>query len=224
MEAVLSSVHALIYDAMMLHPTSKLLGMETWDHMWTKVSAGQSAFDQLKLPSFSLPPSEYITHIGEHLLTLVQQLEPLFVKHRDSAVMQDMRGGGGREGADADADAGLDGDADADGADSDDNDALFWLEMVSQGVVKLLLAKMQKIKKLSPLGSKHLSSDMDYLINVLRALGLQMDPLALAVKQVLDITSKEEVAKNEVVFNVSAPSDKAVLQTIVDIRQLGVKL
>ncbi len=51
---------------------TNLPNMEVWNSVVEKV---QSSPFNLQIPTFSLQPSEYITRIGEHLLTLPQQFE-----------------------------------------------------------------------------------------------------------------------------------------------------
>lgn len=100
-ETFVSTIKTMIYDTMFLEIRNKLRDLPQWP-VWNS----ESKLSQLRLPSFSLQPSETMTQVcrtaqkavifnpgigshkifiiytcafmqvGEHLLTLVQQLEP----------------------------------------------------------------------------------------------------------------------------------------------------
>ena len=61
----------------MFHPVSTQMevipGLETW----MSRTSGQSSVHTADMPEFSLSPSEYITCVGEYLMTLPQHLEPV---------------------------------------------------------------------------------------------------------------------------------------------------
>ena len=44
--------------------------------LWGAQTAGEGTMDSAMLPDFSFSPGEYITCIGEYLMTLPQHLEP----------------------------------------------------------------------------------------------------------------------------------------------------
>ena len=44
--------------------------------LWGAQTAGEGTMDSATLPDFSFSPGEYITCIGEYLMTLPQHLEP----------------------------------------------------------------------------------------------------------------------------------------------------
>jgi hypothetical protein len=56
--------------------------------IWTSSSAGDALTSDL--PSFSLTPQEYVTRIGQYLMTLPQQLEP-FTGDTDSSTAVPLR-------------------------------------------------------------------------------------------------------------------------------------
>ena len=63
--------------SVMFHPVSTQMevipGLETW----LSRTSGQSSVDTVDMPEFSLSPSEYITCVGEYLMTLPQHLDPV---------------------------------------------------------------------------------------------------------------------------------------------------
>lgn len=118
----------------------------------------------MRLPSFSLQPSDYILKLGEHLLSLVAQLTP-FAKRTGvvfvclffvapvcilwstwcSFVFLE-------EASDSEA--------------SVNTDTLYWLSMVGSGVAAELVKRIQGIPHLSEQGGKQLACDIEYLANV----------------------------------------------------------
>eukprot|EP01083_Nonionella_stella_P052893 140174_1 len=98
------------------------------------------------LPEFSMQPSEYMTQIGHHLLALVQQLEPHDVSHSD--------------------------DWETESSSDQKIDSLHWMSEVFNGSVAMLVSEIAKIRKLSSVGTKQLSADLEYLANLGEALGV----------------------------------------------------
>ena len=62
--------------SVMFHPVSVQLEMIPGLDTWSARTSGQSSVDTADMPEFSLSPSEYITCVGEYLMTLPQHLEP----------------------------------------------------------------------------------------------------------------------------------------------------
>jgi len=60
-----------------------------------------------------------------------------------------------------------------------ESDALYWLGLLSRGTFKALLSSVHQLALLSDRGATQLATDLEYLVNVLSALGLQMPPLIL---------------------------------------------
>ena len=63
--------------SVMFHPVSTQMEVIPGLEAWLSLTSGQSSVDTADMPEFSLSPSEYITCVGEYLMTLPQHLEPV---------------------------------------------------------------------------------------------------------------------------------------------------
>merc|ERR1719361_1786223 len=74
----------------MFHPVSTQ--MEVIPGLDTRLSrtSGQSSVDTVDMPEFSLSPSEYITCVGEFLMTLPQHLDP-YMSQDSPALLRALR-------------------------------------------------------------------------------------------------------------------------------------
>ena len=167
-DSFVSALHNLILDTMFRPISTKLSTFHDWSHLWlSKSSAG--LLSSIPLPSFSMQPSEYVIQIGEHLLTLVQQMEPYVAKQADEESVEN-----GTSSSELIAPP---------SAPSllpnappppiyPEHDALYWLSLLSKGTFKHLISSIHQLNGLSERGSKQLACDLEYLVNVLSALGL----------------------------------------------------
>merc|ERR1712130_105906 len=60
----------------MFHPISCQLELVPGLELWAAQTAGEGTMESSALPDFSFSPGEYITCVGEYLMTLPQHLEP----------------------------------------------------------------------------------------------------------------------------------------------------
>ena len=60
----------------MFHPVSCQLELVPGLELWAAQTAGEGTMESSTLPDFSFSPGEYITCVGEYLMTLPQHLEP----------------------------------------------------------------------------------------------------------------------------------------------------
>ncbi|MEQ2283843.1 Golgi transport complex subunit 7 [Ameca splendens] len=113
------------------------------------------------LPTFSLSPQEYITNIGQYLMSLPLHLEP-FVTQEDPALEMALHAGKlpfpPEQGDDL---------------PELDNTADYWLGSIARATMQTYCDAIMLIPKLSPHSTKQLATDIDYLSNVMDALGLQ---------------------------------------------------
>ena len=154
-------------------------------------------------------PQQYITLVGEHMLALVQALEP-FASDRDALVLANEAMSGardvalppwrelmdacncnvdtqivrtlldGKEIASRVLSSGvLDDDEEEEDEENDDEASKAstafcnaWLDVVGLAVTGRLLEKIMRIPRLSPKGCEHLAADVNYLVNVFSALGV----------------------------------------------------
>ncbi|XP_022599278.1 conserved oligomeric Golgi complex subunit 7 [Seriola dumerili] len=113
------------------------------------------------LPTFSLSPQEYITNIGQYLMSLPLHLEP-FVTQEDPALEMALHAGKlpfpPEQGDDL---------------PELDNTADYWLGSIARATMQTYCDAILLIPQLSTHSTKQLATDIDYLSNVMDALGLQ---------------------------------------------------
>lgn len=113
------------------------------------------------LPNFSLSPQEYITNIGQYLMSLPLHLEP-FVTQEDPALEMALHAGKlpfpPEQG---------------DELTELDNTADYWLGSIARATMQTYCDAILLIPQLSTHSTKQLATDIDYLSNVMDALGLQ---------------------------------------------------
>jgi len=168
--------------------------------------------------TYSVLPQQYITRVGEHVLALVQALEP-FASSTDALLLANEVMSGisevaiqpwkdfssatgyygsidvGKNGVIAalmsgkelapyiirsDSEYEEDGKYQEHNEDGDeDSEAVFcnkWLDVVCCAVTGRYLERILRVAKLTPKGAKKLSADLNYLINVFSALGINGHP------------------------------------------------
>lgn len=113
------------------------------------------------LPTFSLSPQEYITNIGQYIMSLPLHLEP-FVTQEDPALELALHAGKlpfpPEQGDDL---------------PELDNTADYWLGSIARATMQTYCDAILLIPELSEHSTKQLATDIDYLSNVMDALGLQ---------------------------------------------------
>ena len=216
------SCHTFVFDVCSSVPRKHLTGMPSMPSWREK--AGTGAVD-----SYGTLPQAYITGVGEHMLALVQALEP-FVSDPESLalaneVMTDVRSvalqpwreflaAAGVPEAESVIQTLIDGNelrdfviagAIVDEEEEEDDDmankegTVFcnaWLDVVGLAVTGQLLERIMRISQLTPRGCEHLSADLNYLINVLSALGVSGHPHPL-VNHFAELVMMDEDALRE---------------------------
>lgn len=126
---------------------------------WNTAGIGETLTDDL--PTFSLTPLEYISNIGQYIMSLPLNLEP-FVTQEDSALELALHAGKlpfpPEQG---------------DELPELDNMADNWLGSIARATMQTYCDAILQIPELTPHSTKQLATDIDYLINVMDALGLQ---------------------------------------------------
>ncbi len=162
----------LIFDVLFAALRSQLVGLaefSVWGEQPKALFGGLLA----ALPSFS-QPSEYMTHVGEHLLSLVQQLENYLHAQAEAQRAAEQEASASAALTSAAASASADSKAGA----APEEDASHWLSLLANGVVKFVLDRITHIPKLSEKGAAQLATDLDYLANVLKAVGVPVPAAA----------------------------------------------
>ncbi|XP_071798393.1 conserved oligomeric Golgi complex subunit 7-like [Asterias amurensis] len=129
---------------------SQISSMEVWT-----TEGGMLAAD---LPTFSLSPQEYITKIGQYLMTLPQQLEP-FTSQENPSLEKALETGKLPYPPEA-------------GSATAEHLADYWLGAIARGTMHTYVEAILKITELTPNATRQLATDIDYLCNVLDALGI----------------------------------------------------
>lgn len=150
--------HQLAFDSVFLRIKQQLLLVCRMDS-WTTAGIGETLTDDL--PTFSLTPLEYISNIGQYLMSLPLNLEP-FVTQEDSALELALHAGKlpfPPEQGDEPPEL--------------DNMADHWLGSLARATMQTYCDVILQIPELTPHSTKQLATDIDYLTNVMDALGLQ---------------------------------------------------
>ncbi|KAL5569917.1 hypothetical protein UlMin_026492 [Ulmus minor] len=142
--AFADTVNELVYEVLISKVRQRLSDVSRLP-IWSSVEE-QSAFP---LPSFSAYPQVYVTSVGEYLLTLPQQLEPL-------------------------AEGISNNDANNDEAQFF---ATEWMFKVAEGATALYMEQLRGIHYITDRGAQQLSADIEYLSNVLSALSMPIPPI-----------------------------------------------
>ncbi|MQM09770.1 hypothetical protein Taro_042646 [Colocasia esculenta] len=141
--AFADTVNELVYDVLISKVRQRLNDVARLP-IWASVEE-QSAHP---LPTFSAYPQAYVTSIGEYLLTLPQQLEPL------------------AEGISSGEP----------GAEEAQLFATEWMFKVAEGATALYMEQLRGIQYITDHGAQQLSADIEYLSNVLSALSMPIPP------------------------------------------------
>uniref|UniRef100_A0A7M4FXN8 Conserved oligomeric Golgi complex subunit 7 n=1 Tax=Crocodylus porosus TaxID=8502 RepID=A0A7M4FXN8_CROPO len=141
-----------------------------WCFLWIRFSPktpgpnssgglGETLTDDL--PNFSLTPLEYISNIGQYIMSLPLHLEP-FVTQEDSALELALHAGKLPYPPEQ-----------GDELPELDNMADYWLGSIARATMQTYCEVILQIPELTVHSTKQLATDIDYLINVMDALGLQ---------------------------------------------------
>ncbi|XP_008933945.1 PREDICTED: conserved oligomeric Golgi complex subunit 7, partial [Merops nubicus] len=150
--------HLLAFDSLFLPIRQQLLLVPKMEG-WSSGGTGETLTDDL--PNFSLTPLEYISNIGQYIMSLPLHLEP-FVTQEDSALELALHAGKLPYPPEQ-----------GDELPELDNMADCWLGSVARATMQTYCEAILQIHELSAHATKQLSTDIDYLINVMDALGLQ---------------------------------------------------
>ncbi|CAH1780014.1 unnamed protein product [Owenia fusiformis] len=146
-------VHKLAFDIAFAPLKHDLVGLSTME-IWTSQSAGGAVTSDL--PTFSLSPQEYITKIGQYLMTLPQQLEP-FTMQDNPALIVALKHGKLPF---------------TDIQEVPEHIADVWLDSISKGTMHTYSEEILKVNTITAHATRQMITDIDYLCNVLDDLGL----------------------------------------------------
>ena len=108
-------------------------------------------------------------------------------------------------------------------------DASYWLRVVAEGVLRLLLDRVQAIPRLSRKGSQQLACDLGYLGKILAAMGMEIEelnPVAACALRLLGAADEAEVRDLDQQGALTCSDEEAVyvLNTLLKIRDLNIQL
>ncbi|XP_075021726.1 conserved oligomeric Golgi complex subunit 7 isoform X2 [Calonectris borealis] len=150
--------HHLAFDSVFLRIKQQLLLVSKMEG-WNSGGIGETLTDDL--PNFSLTPLEYISNIGQYIMSLPLHLEP-FVTQEDSALELALHAGKLPYPPEQ-----------GDELPELDNMADYWLGSIARATMQTYCEAILQIPELTVHSTKQLATDIDYLINVMDALGLQ---------------------------------------------------
>lgn len=172
-------VHTFAFDVVFGQLKGYLTNLSNME-IWTSKSAGGALTSDL--PTFSLSPQEYMTKIGQFLMTLPQHLEP-FTLEDNPAVLVALKYGKLPY---------------TDETALPEHIADLWLESIARGTMHVLCEEILRIHELSNHGTKQLITDIDYLCNVFDDLGIQATDTLRNIDQLLKATPDtfHDIAEN----------------------------
>ncbi|KAJ9546234.1 hypothetical protein OSB04_025941 [Centaurea solstitialis] len=164
--AFVDTVNELVYDVLISKVRKQFNGISNLP-IWSAVEE-QSGFH---LPSFSAYAQSYVTTVGEYLLTLPQQLEPL----AESISNNDTN------------------------AEEAQFFATEWMFKVAEGAAGLFMEQLRGIQYITDRGAQQLSVDIEYLSNVLSALSMPIPPILATFHTCLSTPKDQlkDVIKND---------------------------
>ncbi|KAH9519601.1 Golgi transport complex subunit 7 [Bulinus truncatus] len=147
-------VHKFAFDIVFSQLKTYLCKVSVME-IWTSQTAGGALTSDL--PTFSLSPQEYITKVGQYLMTLPQHLDPFTLQDSPALTIALKHGKLPF----------------TNHQEVPEHLADLWLESVAMGTMHTYSEEILKIPHLTPHGCKQLVTDIDYLCNVLEDLGLK---------------------------------------------------
>eukprot|EP00090_Calanus_glacialis_P007990 TRINITY_DN16360_c0_g1_i1.p1 TRINITY_DN16360_c0_g1~~TRINITY_DN16360_c0_g1_i1.p1 ORF type:complete len:756 (-),score=324.33 TRINITY_DN16360_c0_g1_i1:133-2346(-) len=143
--------------SIMFHPISSQLELIPTLSTWAATTTGQGTLHTTDMPDFSFSPSEYITCVGEYLMTLPQHLEP-YMSQDNAPLTRAFR------------EAVFPGSSDTSGA-AQQSPADFLLGCISSSTCTSYFSYISSIPTLNNNSSRQLAMDISYLGDILDDLG-----------------------------------------------------
>nr|CAD7429418.1 unnamed protein product [Timema monikensis] len=174
-----SDVHHTTFQVIFA-PISSQLDLVQSAPAWSTTSK-QAVTVTPDLPDFSYVPQEYITQIGQYLMTLPQHLEPFLLQDNPSLTLALQVADAEYGSLSRDTEGGL---------------ADVLLGIIARGTCQTYCETIMGICELTPTAGKQLATDIDYLGNVLEDLGLSLSEHLQQVTTLLRLSSEEYQIKS----------------------------
>ena len=187
--------HKFAFDVIFIHLRRHLNALPKFD-VWS--ASMQEGLDG-ELPTFSLSPLGYITHVGDSLLMLPQQLEPYFTADNEYLMAALTLGripyqeGGG--------------------AQYDHH----WLESFTRGAISVFTENILKIQVISTHSTRQLLADIDYFCNILAALEIDPSVELSTIAGLLEVSPQEFGDKVE-----QLKAESGIVKSIMKMRNIHI--
>ncbi|XP_070574008.1 conserved oligomeric Golgi complex subunit 7-like isoform X2 [Ptychodera flava] len=155
LEHVNEEAHKFAFD-IVFQPLNIQLAHLPMMEVWSAEASGAAL--TADLPAYSLSPMEYITKIGQYLMTLPQQLES-FTTQDNMALEKALKMGKLPFPS-------------IEGSHEEETVVDQWIGSIARAAMHHYVEQILKIPKVSSQATKQLTTDIDYLCNVLDALGI----------------------------------------------------
>ena len=163
------------------------------ENFFKKLDVAENSDASVDLPDYSFTPNEYITEIGQFLLTLPQNLEPLLLDPTKPLALALEIGDSSYRDSNPPADV--------------------LLSLIAFETCVLYEEKVKEIQTISDSGAKQLAIDVEYLGSVLEELGLTISTNLKCIAQLFKI-------KKENYFIESAGTDAKLVATVRQMRNI----
>ncbi|XP_068694856.1 conserved oligomeric Golgi complex subunit 7-like [Montipora foliosa] len=175
LQALNERVHTLAFDIVFIQIRQQLSQTPKLQ-VWSAKSPESGAALSDELPTFSLSPLGYITHIGDYLLTLPQQLEP-YITQENPGLEAAMKAGNLPF---------------PDLQDQDEHHpGSYWLGSIARGTMQAYTESILRIHVLTPYSTQQLLADIDYFCNVLEALEVTPSQTLTHINALLQATPEK---------------------------------
>ena len=167
--SLIGKCQRLAINCVLEYPKQQFVNMQELNE-WVKMT-------DPRLSKFSLSPLEYITRVGQYMMSLPAQLEVL---ESDSEIQKVFSANYITDGAHGTFKLG-----------EDETLCELWLSAIVQDLMRLYLESIMCLEMLTDEGARQLSTDINYLQNVLDDLGLKLSDDLSAMLTLLDCPANE---------------------------------
>lgn len=179
--------------SILFHPISEQLAIVDsplmLDSIWRSSSAGSDSREP-DMPDFSFSPQEYITQIGQYLMTLPQHLEP-YMTSENPALARALQERVFPYCAGVSSTGNVTGGEEGDSHEEHNTPADFLLSCVARATCQTYQEHMLRIPQLTNNSTKQLYTDIGYLGDILEDLGHPLTEGLKSVSALLRLPPKE---------------------------------
>lgn len=231
-ESLINLVHRVVYDTMFAGVKERFSSFNVRD-LWS-VDASDS---DPNIFGFSSSPLGYATEVADFLMTIPQQLEPFVPDEEEAkytapaspyvfsktgmAPAQRLRSDGV---GDSDMPGGLE---DAEGQQNDEMASMsfagMWISALAIGTMELYVDRICDIPKMSEAGTTQLSTDVEYIRNIITSLGVAPTPQITLISRLLECRPDSASVK-EIAAEYKTAEQKKMIRKLAAIRGINVAI